>query len=178
MLLVNANLALRDGDPTLAMEALARVQQLPADSRYSVLAAFERVIKAGLLGNQGKLDEAIALLPARADDLYQSRVMLYGLLSKAGRHSEAEAQARWLVSQRGRAYMEANASQTLQPLNVADSKMAQLWIAESLLAQGKTEPAARELAVFLAQWPLAQLPSQLRSRVEQTLSASKQKTTL
>lgn len=178
MLLVNATLALRDGDPALAVAALARVQQLPADSRYSVLAAFERVTKAGLLGNQGKLDEAIALLPARADDLYQSRVMLYGLLSKAGRHSEAEAQARWLVSQRGRAYMEANASQTLQPLNVADSKMAQLWIAESLLAQGKTEPAARELAVFLAQWPLAQLPSQLRSRVEQTLSASKQKTTL
>lgn len=178
MLLATANLAMRDDDPTLAADALARTGQLPIDSRYSVLTAFERVTRAGWLGSQGKLDEAIALLPPRADDLYQSRVMLYGLLSKAGRHSEAEAQARWLVSQRGRAYMEANASQTLQALNVADSRMAQLWVAESLLAQGKKDPAARELAIFLAQWPLAQLPDQLRSRVEQTLSASKQKTTL
>ncbi|MGH8053828.1 MAG: putative peptide modification system cyclase [Stenotrophomonas sp.] len=178
MLLVNANLALREGDPTLAVEALARVQQFPAESRYSVLTVFERITRAGLLGNQGKLDEAIALLPARTDDFYQSRVMLYGLLSKAGRHSEAEAQARWLVSQRGLAYMEANASQTVQPLNVVDSKMAQLWLAESLLAQGKADSARSELTVFLVQWPLTQLPSQLRSRVERILSASKQKTTL
>jgi hypothetical protein len=104
--------------------------------------------------------------------------MLYGLLSKAGRHAEAEAQARWLSSQRGRAYIEANASQALQPLNVADAQMASLWLAESLAAQGKTGHAGEEVARLLARWPQERMPPQLRSRAEAILSASKQKITL
>lgn len=178
MLLTNADLALREGDPTLAIEALAQVQRLPAEARYNVLNNVDRITRAGLLAHQGKLEEALTLLPIRADDLYQSRVMLFNVLTKAGRHSEAEQQARWLVEQRGRAYMEANASQSLQPLNVLDAGMARLWLAESLLAQGKREQAGYELGLFLQHWPKAGLPLQLRSRAERILLASKQKITL
>ncbi len=178
MLLANANLALREGDPRLAVDALAQVQRLPAETRYIVLNATERTTRAGLLAYQGKLDQALALLPIRADDGYQTRVMLFDVLTKAGNHAEAESQARWLLDRRGHAYMEANASQTLQPLNVLDARMARLWLAESLLAQGKGEQARHELDLFLEHWPLAELPGQLHSRAERILSASKQKITL
>ena len=178
MLLVNAGLGLRDGNTRLAQDALARIGRLPDDTRYSVLSAFERILRAGVQGESGDLEGAIALLSPRPDDMYQSRVMLYGLLSKAGRHAEAEAQARWLSSQRGRAYIEANASQALQPLNVADAQMASLWLAESLAAQGKTGHAGEEVARLLARWPQERMPPQLRSRAEAILSASKQKITL
>ncbi len=178
MLLVNADLALREGDPALAIEALALVHRLPAETRYNVLNNLERTTRAGLLAHQGKLEEALTLLPVRSDDLYQSRVMLFNLLAQAGRHSDAEKQARWLLDQRGRAYMEANASQSLQPLNVVDAGMARLWLSESLLAQGNKEQAGHELGLFLQHWPMADLPPQLRSRAERILLASKQKITL
>ena len=93
-------------------------------------------------------------------------------------HAEAEVQARWLLQHRGLAYIEANASQTLQPLNVADSRLARLWLAESLAAQGKAAQAASETKGFLRQWPASRLSPQLLSRVEAILSASKQKITV
>lgn len=99
-------------------------------------------------------------------------------MSDAGRHAEALAQARWLTQQRGRAYIEANASQTLQPLNVADARLAQLWVAESLYALGRNQAAREQALAFVRAWPVTRLPAYLRSRVERILSDSKAKMTV
>ena len=179
MLLANAWLAQREGDATLAASALSHTENLTREGVLGVSsAALRRILQAGQLAGAGRHDEAIALLAPRADDLYQSRVALYHLLAASGRHAEAEVQARWLLQHRGLAYIEANASQTLQPLNVADSRLARLWLAESLAAQGKAAQAASETKGFLRQWPASRLSPQLLSRVEAILSASKQKITV
>ncbi|MGE4458614.1 putative peptide modification system cyclase [Stenotrophomonas acidaminiphila] len=178
MLLANAWLAQREGDTSLAANALRQVDALPDKERLgTTTAAMQRIVQAGQLAANGRHDEASRLLSPRADDLYQSRVALYRVLAAAGRHAEAETQARWLLKQRGLAYIEANASQALQPLNVADSRLARLWLAESLAAQGKHSQATAEMQAFLRQWPASVLSPQLLSRAEAILSASKQKTT-
>ncbi|MBD4858289.1 hypothetical protein GUF90_17485, partial [Xanthomonas citri pv. citri] len=79
---------------------------------------------------------------------------------------------------RGRAYIEANASQTLQPLNVADARLAQLWMAESLHALGRTHEAREQAQAFVRAWPVSRLPAYLRTRVERMLSDSKAKITV
>lgn len=178
MLLANAWLAQREGDASLAADALRQVDALPDKGRLgTTTAALQRIVQAGQLAANGRHDEASRLLSPRADDLYQSRVALYRVLAASGRHAEAETQARWLLQQRGLAYVEANASQVLQPLNVADSRLARLWLAESLAAQGKSSQATAEMQVFLRQWPASVLSPQLLSRAEAILSASKQKIT-
>ncbi|MFL7980481.1 hypothetical protein, partial [Xanthomonas vasicola] len=74
--------------------------------------------------------------------------------------------------------IEANASQTLQPLNVAHTRLAQLWTAESLYALGNTREAREQAQAFVRAWPASRLPAYLRSRVERILSESKAKITV
>ena len=177
MMLANAYLAQRDGKGGLATAALERVQPMLADGPATLQGMF-RIVQAGAMADEGKLSEAIELLRPRANDLYQSRVALCRLLVAAQRYAEAEEQARWLLANRGLAFVEANASQALQPMNVGDSRQARLWLAEILAAHGREEMAAAEVRAFLQQWSGDSLPRQLRSKAESILSASKQNTTV
>lgn len=143
-----------------------------------VLADLRAIVEAQQLALSGDRAAAIARLPVSDGDLFQTRVTLYTLLHESGRHAEALQQARWLLLHRGRAYIEANASQTLQPLNVADARLAQLWMAESLHALGRSQEAREQAQAFARAWPLPNLPAYLRSRVERMLSDSKAKITV
>lgn len=177
MVLIVASQAQRHGDDGLTARALATIEPALAHET-PMLAELRTIVEAQHLALAGDTNGAIAQLRPREDDLFQSRVALYKLLSDAGRHAEALAQARWLTQQRGRAYIEANASQTLQPLNVADARLAQLWVAESLYALGRNQAAREQALAFVRAWPVTRLPAYLRSRVERILSDSKAKMTV
>ncbi|WP_166766579.1 putative peptide modification system cyclase [Xanthomonas euroxanthea] len=177
MVLILASQAQRAGDDSLTVRALAAIK--PALVHETpVLAELRAIVEAQQLALSGDRAAAIARLPIRDDDLFQTRVTLYMLLHESGRHAEALQQARWLYLHRGRAYIEANASQTLQPLNVADTRLAQLWMAESLHALGHTQQAREQAQAFVRAWPVPGLPAYLRSRVERMLSDSKAKMTV
>ncbi|AEL09129.1 putative peptide modification system cyclase [Xanthomonas campestris pv. raphani] len=177
MVLIVASQAQRHGDDGLTARALATIEPALAHET-PMLAELRTIVEAQHLALAGDTNGAIAQLRPREDDLFQSRVALYKLLSDAGRHAEALAQARWLTQHRGRAYIEANASQTLQPLNVADARLAQLWVAESLYALGRNQAAREQAQAFVRAWPVTRLPAYLRSRVERILSDSKAKMTV
>ncbi|MEA9481564.1 putative peptide modification system cyclase [Xanthomonas campestris] len=177
MVLIVASQAQRHGDDGLTARALATIEPALAHET-PMLAELRTIVEAQHLALAGDTNGAIAQLRPREDDLFQSRVALYKLLSDAGRHAEALAQARWLTQHRGRAYIEANASQTLQPLNVADARLAQLWVAESLYALGRDQAAREQALAFVRAWPVTRLPAYLRSRVERILSDSKAKMTV
>lgn len=177
MVLIVASQAQRHGDDGLTARALATIEPALAHET-PMLAKLRTIVEAQHLALAGDTNGAIAQLRPREDDLFQSRVALYKLLSDAGRHAEALEQARWLTQHRGRAYIEANASQTLQPLNVADARLAQLWVAESLYALGRNQAAREQAQAFVRAWPVTRLPAYLRSRVERILSDSKAKMTV
>ncbi|WP_115005467.1 putative peptide modification system cyclase [Xanthomonas campestris] len=177
MVLIVASQAQRHGDDGLTARALATIEPALAHET-PMLAELRTIVEAQHLALAGDTNGAIAQLRPREDDLFQSRVALYKLLSDAGRHAEALEQARWLTQHRGRAYIEANASQTLQPLNVADARLAQLWVAESLYALGRNQAAREQAQAFVRAWPVTRLPAYLRSRVERILSDSKAKMTV
>ena len=177
MVLIVASQAQRHGDDGLTARALATIEPALAHET-PMLAELRTIVEAQHLALAGDTNGAIAQLRPREDDLFQSRVALYKLLSDAGRHAEALEQARWLTQHRGRAYIEANASQTLQPLNVADARLAQLWVAESLYALGRNQAAREQAQAFVRAWPFTRLPAYLRSRVERILSDSKAKMTV
>ncbi|MFC0153451.1 putative peptide modification system cyclase [Xanthomonas dyei] len=177
MILIIASQAQRNGDDSLTVRALKAIA--PALKHETpVLADLRAIVEAQHLALSGDRAAAVARLSPNNGDLFQKRVALYHLLSGAGRHAEAIEQARWLSLHRGRAYIEANASQTLQPLNVADTRLAQLWVAESLYALGRSKEAREHAQTFVRAWPLSRLPAYLRSRVERILSESKAKTTV
>ena len=87
-------------------------------------------------------------------------------------------QARWLLDNRGRAYMEANAAQVLQALNVMDTRMAHIYAAESLIGSQQPILAAKQVSDLLRVWPKERLPDYLLRRTESILPASKANTTL
>ncbi|CAD0301866.1 putative peptide modification system cyclase [Xanthomonas hortorum] len=177
MVLIVASHAQRSGDDSLTARALEAIK--PALVHETpVLADLRAIVEAQHLALTGDRAAAIAHLSVGDDTLVQTRVALYALLTDSGRHAEALQQARWLSLRRGRAYIEANASQTLQPLNVADARLAQLWMAESLHALGRTHEAREQAQAFVRAWPVSRLPAYLRTRVERMLSDSKAKITV
>ncbi|APP76133.1 adenylate cyclase [Xanthomonas vesicatoria ATCC 35937] len=177
MLLILASQAQRHGNDGLTAPALAAVEPALVNES-TVLARLRAIVDAQHLALVGKHEAALARLPVRDNDLFQTRAALYVLLQQEGRYAEALEQARWLSSHRGLAYIEANASQTLQPLNVVTARLAQLWAAESLQALGRTQEAREQVQAFTRAWPVSQLPAYLRSRVERILSDSKAKITV
>ncbi|MFA1260279.1 putative peptide modification system cyclase [Xanthomonas axonopodis pv. fascicularis] len=177
MMLALVSQAQRNGDDQFTARALSAIKPALAHET-PVLAELRAIVEAQHLAMSGDRVAAIARLPPGPDDLLQTRVTLYTLLHDSGRHAEALQQARWLSLQRGRAYIEANASQTLQPLNVVHTRLARLWTAESLYALGRTQEAREQAQAFVRAWPASRLPAYLRSRVERILSDSKAKITV
>jgi putative peptide modification system cyclase len=80
--------------------------------------------------------------------------------------STAREEARWLAGHRGRAYIEMGLDYLPTVLNVADSTLATLDLAEVSKAMGRDTEATEALQRFLASWPRDQLPPTIARRVE------------
>ncbi|MEB1529544.1 putative peptide modification system cyclase [Xanthomonas sp. WHRI 7945] len=177
LILAAAYLAQRLGDDALSARALQVVGPWVEVSADPTLGKLLRIVQAGQYRLRGDYTQALALLAPREDDLLQARVALYHTLQAAGEHRQALAQADWIGAHRGLAYGEASVSQSLQTLNVADTRMADRWAAQALSDLDRAPDARRRLDALFAAWPSAAMPAYLRETVEATLPASKQKTT-
>ena len=84
------------------------------------------VLRASRVRIKGDPEQAVVLLSKQIDgqELIQTRVALMHAYSDAGREAEARQQAEWIKRNLGRAYVEINVDQLLQPLNVADARAA------------------------------------------------------
>ncbi|MDL5364243.1 putative peptide modification system cyclase [Xanthomonas sp. NCPPB 2654] len=177
LILAAAYLAQRLGDDALSVRALKVAGPWVEVSADPALGKLLRIVQAGQYRLRGDYAQALALLAPREDDLLQARVALYHTLRAAGEHRQALAQADWIGAHRGLAYGEASVSQSLQTLNVADTRMADRWAAQALSDLDRTPDARRRLDALFAAWPSAAMPAYLRETVEATLPASKQKMT-
>ncbi|UKE47402.1 putative peptide modification system cyclase [Xanthomonas cerealis] len=177
LILASAYLAQRLGDDALSARTLKVAGPWAQTSADPALGKLLRVVQAGQLRLRGEYAQALALLAPRDDDLLQSRVALYLTLQAAGEHRQALVQADWIGEHRGLAYGEASVSQSLQALNVADTRMASRWAAQTLSQMDRVPDAQRRIEALFAAWPSAAMPAYLRERVEATLPASKAKMT-
>ena len=180
MSLVAAYMAQRAGHNGVAVDVLAALKPWEPTLAGTVFDKMLAVVKAEDERLSGRPEEAVLRLQGQIDgtELVQTRVALRAALAASGRNEEALQQAQWLLQHRGRAYMESNASQVLQALNVLDTRMAHLYAADALLAVQSTQPAADQVAELLRVWPRDRLPDYLRRKTDSILPASKQKTTL
>ena len=81
------------------------------------------------------------------------------------RYAEAREQARWLATHRGRVFTERATSSLLDPINIADTTLAELDIAEWSKALGDAKEAGAAAARFRKAWQVGDLPPNLRARV-------------
>jgi len=174
--LASAYLVQRQGDPSLAQSVLDALKDRPQLWATPKLSELREIVLAGQERLSGKPEAAIRRLRTllTGHELYQSRAALMEAYAAAGQPEQALIQARWLASHRGLAYIEPVGAQSLQPLNVADSRLAQLRAAEFLNQLGRSDEARKEAQAFLAACPPKLLPAYFFSRVETILPASKQ----
>lgn len=176
MALVAAYLAQRAGHAGVANKVLVALEPWRGPLAGTVFDKMLAVVEAGNDRLAGHPDEAIRRLEKELDgtELIQARVAMLAAARDAGHHQQAAQQADWLAAHRGRAYMEANAAQVLQTLNVIDTRLANLQAAEAMSALGRAGPATEALEAFLGGWPQERLPDYLERRVAAILPASKQ----
>jgi len=177
--LFSGYLAQRAGNPAVAKKVLAALQPTEGTYAGTVVEKMLAVVRAGDLRLAGRPADAVRLLSERIDgtELFQARVALRDALVDAGDHEQALVHSEWLSTHRGLAYVESNAAQVAQSINVMDTRLARLHAAESLTALGRDAAAKRQIQGFLEAWPRERLPDHLARRVDVILPASKQKTT-
>jgi putative peptide modification system cyclase len=153
--LYGASLLARLGDANAARAVVEPLRKQILASGFPTLVDMMAMADAEIALAAGKTDAAIAALAPRVTgaELYQVHAVL--LRAYVAKHSRAEAlaQARWLSSHRGRAYVEWSSQYVLQPSNLVESNLALLSEAELLREDGQTKPAADALAAFNNAWP-------------------------
>ncbi len=152
-----AYLAARSGNSELATRAIAATRGDERDSAYPQLINMLAIANAENARANGRPADAITLLKPQLDgtELYLSHIALRDAYKATGQREEALAEAVWLASHRGRAYEEFNNNLSLQPLNVAESDLASLDLAELAEQLGKANQSGKALHDFLAAWPEA-----------------------
>jgi len=135
---------------------------------YPMLAEMREVLLAERDRLRGRPALSVERLRPLARSI-QAGVPVHATLLRAARAAGAAdvamEQARWLTQHRGRAYVETGVEDLPTPLNVADTTLAQLDVAE-LEAPRDAAASAAALKIFLATWPRAQLPPTIGRRVD------------
>ncbi len=168
-LLAIGYLAARRGDKKLLATTLARLEKLENIENYPLSQQMHQVLLAENELAKGLASAAVTRLEklaSKEDSLVATHASLLRAYRAAENDKQALEQTRWLASHRGRAFVERGVSSLLDPLNVADTTLAQLEAAELLTQLGRNDEAKHELEAFLQAWPLARLPDYLRRRVQ------------
>lgn len=157
----------------MAQSALTVATPHAHGSGYPNLEHMLAIVEAELSWREGRPDDAISRLESTVDgsELYLTHVALADAYAAAGRNDQALAAARWLVSHRGRAYLEWNASQMLQARNVIRSNLGWLLAAEQAHALSHDDDARASLAEFERVWPATAQREFLTARVDKLSAA-------
>lgn len=149
-----------------ARRVLQTLDKHPEIRAVAPVSGLIETLQAGETLLDGRPDEAIAQLQRAVDGspTYEAQAMMLAAYAAAGKADLAVKQANWLEKYRGRAYIEQGCGWCQQPLNVVDTTLAHLTVAELLAKQGRAEEAKAQLQAFDRRWPLAQLPDHLRTR--------------
>ncbi|TAN04394.1 MAG: putative peptide modification system cyclase, partial [Rhodanobacteraceae bacterium] len=149
-----AYLAAHAGDTSLAARALAAASP-ESDADTSVLENLRGVAIAEIERASGKPQDALATLRplVNGSELYITHVALMDAYADAHDNDNALAEARWLSTHRGRAYVEGNMIFTLTPFNVAQSNLALLRSAEFSNTLNDKASMQRFLSSFEHAWP-------------------------
>jgi putative peptide modification system cyclase len=166
-------LAARDGNAKLAKEALSHVDVVRRDAEFPLLQNLAQVANAQILLIEGRAADAVALLNRSKDgtELYVTHIALLDAHLSIRDTRAADAEARWLIKSRGRAYAEHNANKLLTAFNVLHANLALLSAAETALALGNKDRARADLTQLQTAWPDADKAPDLKSQLDQLRSA-------
>jgi putative peptide modification system cyclase len=154
-MLATGYLAAKLGDDKLAELALASDLPEARDGLHPIAKQILTVAEAERVRAGGHADRAIAALTALIDgkELCVVHQALLDAYASAGRTEDALAEARWLMTHRGRAYAENNVQRMLMPLNVVQSDLALLRAAELSAKLGNRAESKKNADAFRAAWP-------------------------
>jgi putative peptide modification system cyclase len=166
-LLAAVYLAQRSGHGELAQPVIKRIMPALQAMDSPGINKMAVIVEATQARLDGDPQRAIQMLAGQLDghELVQTHTALFHAYQAAGQHDKAIQHANWLAANRGRAYVEFNLEQSLQPLNVADTRLAHLWASESHVLAKEEKAAATRRAAFVQAWPASGLPDYLRRRL-------------
>jgi hypothetical protein len=97
---------------------------------------------------------AVAKLRDRVNggELAMVHAVLLRAFMQTGELADARREAEWLSTHRGLAYSELNSQSVLQPINVLESDLALLSLAEIARQNGDVALAQRQLDRFVEAW--------------------------
>ncbi|MBW3549911.1 MAG: putative peptide modification system cyclase [Proteobacteria bacterium] len=127
-----------------------------------------RVLEAENLRVGGKPVEAIKHIEPVFDgtEPFQAHTVRMQSYIDSDEFEAGVAEARWLSDNRGSAYAEHGCRWCQQPLNVADTALAHLVLAEALAVAGRRGEARKWLDRLDSHWRKSHLPDYLRVRRE------------
>ncbi|MEN5208374.1 putative peptide modification system cyclase [Stenotrophomonas terrae] len=140
--MVAVYIAQRSGFKELSAHALATLPRLPELDGQRSLQWMRLLTRATQARLEGRPQETVDLLLPLLDghEAVQVRAELAAAFSALGRNTEAQRQRDWLASNVGRAYVEINVNQLLQPLNVADAVAAKDQFLAAPAVQSRASP--------------------------------------
>ena len=161
-----AILAQRMGFYALAQSASATVGKHGYLMEVPQIRELMVVVAAGDRLQKGDAEAALRSLQPYLNgrERYQTRVMALKAATLLGLQDSAIEHAEWLQEKRGRAYVELQCGQCLQPLNVLDSTLAIRDHADLLKAGGDEKQGAMKLDEFHRAWPSKLVPDHFNTK--------------
>jgi len=153
----------------LVRRVVAEVAAGPEVAQYPILVQMQEVLRAELERMEGRPAQAMQRLQpivARDTGLLLAHATLARAAMAAGEPRAALAQAQWVATHRGRAFVERPGGDMLSAASVAESTLALLAQAEAAHALGDADGAAAARKAFAAAWDPAALPPSVRARYE------------
>jgi putative peptide modification system cyclase len=144
----------RTGDAGAARAILDSLQARVPALGYPALDDMLAVLRAELALQAKDTKTALAVLRPRltGGELGWVHALLLRVYRQDGSVADASREAEWLATHRGRAYVEWNSQYLLQPLNVLESNLALLSMAEIARDSGDAATAGRQLQRFKSAW--------------------------
>jgi putative peptide modification system cyclase len=168
--LVGSYLASRIGMTEMAREALTATLPDARGAGYPVLESQSIVAQAELLRATSNAKGAVELLEpliATGTEPFQAHSAAVRAYQDLGRDVDALRESKWMLDHRGRAYVEYGSYYMLSAMNIADSNLALLDMAQASSNLGQPAEAEKYRRQFLALWPGAQESDWLKRRLEQ-----------
>lgn len=171
-ILFAAYLAARKGDAAFAANAIGALGPEPRSGDYPVLTKLLAVAQAEVARAQGKPADAVKMIESTLDgsEFCLTHLALLDAYAASGDNTAALAQAKWLATHRGRAYVEYAAKVAI-PYAVVNSDLALLRQAQLETALGDKNAARPALDSFSAIWPQAEQVPAFAARLK-TIAAS------
>ncbi len=160
-------LAARSGEGAVLSKAIAALGERAKIAGYPLAEQTWDVLLAEQDRLAGKPASAVTRLSSiarRPDALQMVHVAYARALADAGQWQGAVAEWQWVAAHRGRAFTEQSTGGMLDPLTIAETRLAHLESASLLATHGQKGPAEAELRAFDQAWPADGLTKPLHAR--------------